>query len=169
MNKKKIFLFAATIAMILATTTESAMAYFTTYATAEGGYVIHLGDTYIEEDVDGWIKRANVRNDGQPAYVRVTAFAGEEYTLEFTYDPDLWSILDDNKDGIPDDGYYYYNEILYTGGTTDVIEIAISGIPTKPNDGDHFNVIVICESTPVLYDPNGVPYPDWDLTFGGND
>ena len=42
-------------ALISSAGIKGAMAYFTTYTTAEGGYVIHLGDkTEIKESFDSW-------------------------------------------------------------------------------------------------------------------
>ena len=55
------------------------------------------------------------------------------------------------------------------GGNTEVLNIVINNIPTKEDGlevGDQFNVIVIYESTPVLYDEGGNPLPaDWNATL----
>lgn len=162
MKKKSIFLLALSIALILATSINSALAYFTTYVQAKGGYIIHLGGTDIEEEFSNWTKRVVITNDpnGQPVYVRARAFAGNTYTL--LYDGNGW------KDG--GDGYYYYDKILLAGVETSELSVRIDDVLTGDAvaEGDHFNVIVIYETTPVQYDANGKPYANWSNTQRGD-
>ncbi len=132
-----------------------AWAYFTTYATAEGGYVIKLGDrTEITENFSDWTKTVTVTNEegAAPVYVRVKAFGPSTY--ELIYEGPGWTAKED--------GYYYYDGMVPGGGSTGPLNIRINGIPEDAKDGDTFNVIVIYESTPVLYDENGSALPaDW--------
>ena len=52
MKKRTLILAVLAVVLVLSASIGSAVAYFTTYATARGGYVIHLGGrTEIEEDI----------------------------------------------------------------------------------------------------------------------
>ena len=169
MNKKAILLFVLSVALVLSVSANVAFAYFTTYAQARGGYVVHLGDTSIEEKFSNWVKRVSIHSedDAPPVFVRARAYAGDVYTLIYNSekDPDTgesyWSRGFD-KDGNWD-GYYYYWAILYPGESTEELMIRIEGVPDEDvvKDGDHFNVVVIYETTPVLYDDDMNPYFDW--------
>ena len=170
MKKINIFLLTLSIALILTASSvplKDSMAYFTTYAHAEGGYTIELGSsTRIEEPkVEDWTKHVVITNEegSQPVYVRVRAFSGSLYKLIYSDNSGLWSQgIDKNK---KPDGYYYYDEILKAGESTAEILIEIKNVPSNVVDGDSFNVVVIYETTPVLYDEAGKPYPDWSATL----
>lgn len=163
-NWRKRTLCLASAAALLAAGAGSgrAMAYFTTYALASGGATLALGvpQTDIDEDVVDGEKQVNIQNVGEyDCYVRLRAFAGGEYPLTYTYSQN-W------EQGA--DGYFYYRPVLAPGGTTDQFNIRISALKeeitedrTLPTD---FNVIVVQEYTPVLYDDDGNPYADWNMT-----
>lgn len=154
MKMKNIFLLALSIVLILATSMNSALAYFTTYAEAKGGYTIHLGGTNIEEQFSNWTKHVTITSEpnSQPVYVRAKAFAGGQY--ELSYGGKGWTQ--------GDDGYYYYDEILRAGEATTELLIKINDVPESAVEGDHFNVIVIYETTSVLV--------GWNKTItGGNE
>lgn len=156
MKKRKVLLYASVVCLVLSAAMDSAWAYFTTYTTAAGGYPIHLGDeTKIEEDFSAWTKHVKItsREDSMPVYVRARAFCGSEYELVYG-GSSKWS-----PGG---DGYYYYSDILYGGETTEELEVKIGGIPESAQDKDSFNVVVIYETTPVLYRDDGSPYADWE-------
>lgn len=121
MKKKHIILLALTIALIFATSINGVMAYFTTYARAEGGYTIHLSGssssspddteppkspedknrhgsgndngTEMWEEFSAWTKHVTVVNDqnNQPVYVRIKAFSGSMYQLTFLDDTGFWT------------------------------------------------------------------------------
>jgi hypothetical protein len=163
MKRNTFFLTAAAILLVLGVSIGSTMAYFSTYTTAQGGKVIHLGAaTEIEEAFDSWTKRVTVTSDenSQPVYVRAIAYAGSQY--ELTYEGTGWSR--------GDDGYYYYGNALEGGASTEELLVHIGNVP---DDAEAFDVVVIYETTPVLYDENGNPYADWsqkvvsDSTEGG--
>ena len=41
--------------------------------------------------------------------------------------------------------------------------VKIENVPVEDvKDGSEFNVVVIYETTPVLYDESGKPYADWN-------
>lgn len=171
MKKKNIFLFALAIVLILATSISGALAYFTTFAEAKGGYVIELGNgtELVEQRFSDWTSRVFVFNseNSQPVYVRAKAFAGNEYYLSCYGDG--WTRSKD--------GYLNYDEILYGGATTSELNVEIQNLPDegalenirKKRGGVHFNVVVIYETTPVLYDENGTPYADWSLRMGASE
>ena len=155
---------ALAFALILGVSVQSAMAYFTTYASAVGGYSITLSgsDTDMDEDFSGWQKRVVVSNTegSMPVFVRARAFSGDAYTL--TYSGEGWTP--------GSDGYYYYTPMLEGGAVTTELLVNISGVPEDVQSGDNFNVIVVYETTPVLYNEAGEPYADWSVTLdrGGN-
>ena len=93
-----------------------------------------------------------IQNTGNyDCFVRVKAFAGAEYQDGLTYSGNNWSLADD--------GYYYYSQVVEAGTSTeDVLDIRIA----HENADKDFNVIVVQESAPVIYDENGNPTGDWD-------
>lgn len=180
MKKKSIFLFALAIVLILATSISGALAYFTTYAEAQGGHTIELGfNTDIDaEGFSAWTNHVIVINNeySQPVYVRAKAFAGSAYQLIYFDESGYWGPRKkDSKNEVSsaDDGYYYYSDILYGGQETTELLVRIENIPTADTqsndnmlyDGFSFNMVVIYEVTPVLYDEDGNPYADWSVTL----
>ena len=133
-----------------------ASAYFTTYVTVEGGHPVFLDiDTDIDEKVSDWTKRLSVSCDvdSEPVYVRARAYCGSFLTLEYSDPEGKWT---ENSDG-----YYYYDLILGPGERTSELDVTVSDIPEDVTEGDGFHVIVIYETTPVLYRDDGTPYADW--------
>lgn len=121
LKKPRVLLVTAAAVLALAAGAQSALAYFTTYATAKGGYTIRLGETTsLEESFANWTKRVRVSNTGSlPCYVRVRAFCGSRYTLTFTGEG--WT------EGA--DGCWYYNAIVPAGGASSELDIAIGNVP----------------------------------------
>ena len=157
--KKNIYLAAAALALVATLGIGSAFAYFTTYVLADGGVKVEMGspDTGIEETMELHYKLVSVKNIGDfDCYVRVKAFAGAEY--------DKLMYSDDNgKWNLGADGYYYYDAIVPAGATTGTLKIAVEALKgTTPEEGEAFNVIVVQESTPVLYKEDGTAYADWN-------
>jgi hypothetical protein len=168
MKRRTLILTIAAFVLIFGMSIGSAMAYFTTYVTAQGGKTIHLGSTteVSEPQISDWTKHVVVTSDegSQPVYVRAKAFAGSQYNLVYSSADGSWAPNDD--------GYYYYNNILNGGESTSELLVRIENVP---EDTDDFNVVVVYESTPVLYDTAGNPYADWsqsvilDSTEGGQE
>ncbi len=163
MKKKKILLTAACAVLILSATIGSAVAYFSTYEKALGGYVLHLDDyeEYTEEFQD-WTKKVVItskKDSKEDVYVRVRAYAGTQVKLQYIAD-DSWTPAAD--------GFYYYSGILKPGESSSEIDVKISNIPTGV-DLQSFNVVVVYEATPVRYHADGSPYADWsevlDVTY----
>ena len=163
MKKKTTYLAALTLTLVLSASMGSALAYFTTNASARGGYQLRLGNhtTIIEEQPTDWTKHVTVANSAEsgPVYVRVRAFSGSQYPL--TYLGEGWTP--------GTDGYYYYDEIVQPGDSTGNLDIHIGGVPEDVDEEMELNVAVIYESTPVQYDENGDPYPDWSITLDSGD
>ena len=152
---KNFCLAAAALTLTAGISVGSAMAYFTTYATASGGAVISLGSTTIvpEEEVVGMEKRISVKNTGDyECFVRVKVFAGDKYQPGLVFIPDQAGTLSQGEDG-----YYYCSQVIPAGGVSETFRVKIDTMDSE----DDFNVIVIQECTAVLYDENGNPYADW--------
>lgn len=156
MKKTKYLLTLLAAGTILTAGIGQAMAYFTTYVEAEGNFTIRLGDeTKIVEKFENWVKELKVSNEegSEPVFIRAKAFYAPD-TLTLEYSGDGWSLGEDS--------YYYYNVPVNAGEATESLKVAINNIPTDVAKGDVFNVIVIYESTPVLYHEDGTAYADWN-------
>ncbi len=154
-KQKTVWLSAAALLLAGAVSLPKAMAYFTTYAAAGGGVEVRISNTRteVEEKVEGLTKQIQLKNTStQDEYVRVKVLCGSAFTLEFTNESGKWSLNED--------GYWYYSDILKPGDTTKPL---LAGITVPEDQKDDFDVIVVEESTPVLYDENGDPYADWSL------
>lgn len=157
-NKRIICLAVAALLLIGSLTIEKTMAYFTAYDLAEGGVKLELGftETVPKEDVVSGQKKITLTNIGDYAcYVRLKALTGDKYKDQLVYsEPDgagKWTP--------GEDGYYYYSDILQPGESTTQLNVSFAFPEEEPAD---FNVIIIQECTPVLYDENGNPYADWN-------
>ena len=160
--KKNLCLAAAALTLTASLGVGSAMAYFTTYTTASGGASLSLGNTVTvpEEQVSDWTKHVTVRNTGETdCYVRVRVFGGDRYQDSLQYS-------DENGKWTPgEDGYYYYSDIVPVGGSAEELRVHIDNMDSE----ESFNVIVVQEGTPVLYDENDEPYADWDRVLDSGD
>ena len=160
-SKKKIILASTCAALIGAATIGTAFGYFSTYESAKGGYMIHLGgyEEFTEEFQD-WTKKLVIKNRADSyddVMVRAKAFAGETYTL--TYQGSGWTK--------GDDGFYYYEGVVKPGESTSELDITIGNIPfdvsLKPTE---FNVPVVYETIYAEYDKDGNLKPaDWSKTL----
>lgn len=158
---KVMLMSAAALGMTAALTIQSASAYFTTYVSAGGGEVVHLGaQTEIREDVSQMTKHIVLRNTSQinECFVRVKVFYAEPFTVEYTDVAGNGDWYQQN-----DDGYWYYRPAVAPGGFTTQFDAKV--VVPEGFDRDSFNVVVIQECTPVLYDDNGNPYADWSTVY----
>ncbi len=150
MKAKRMNIISAVLAvgLVCISSVQNANAYFTTYVTAKGGYEVSWKHReHIEETFQDRKKYVTITSEegSVPVYVRVKAFAGSTYQLE--YEGTKWI---SNTDG-----YYYYDSPLPGGGTTEKLRVGIGNIPVNPKDGMNFNVVVVYETIPVQYDANG--------------
>ncbi|GJM56549.1 hypothetical protein [uncultured Dubosiella sp.] len=154
MMKKNLLGFFLLAGLIGLGSVPSAYAYFTTNANAGGSYGIELGnDTDIEEEVDGLDKHIVVTNheDSQPVFVRVKLFFGNEYITDWSIAGDGWSLGEDD--------FYYFADPVDPGQSTS--ELLAQFKVEDESDKTHFNVVVVSESAPVIYDENNRPVADW--------
>ena len=161
-NKKIICLAAAAIVLTAGVSIKDAMAYFTTYVVSEGKEELKLGftETEVQEEVIDGKKIVVSKNTGTAdCYVRVRAITAEQYQAGLTdAEPngaDNWPA----KNG----EFYEYKKVLKAGESTTPLHIVIGALEVNPGDETpNFNVIVIQECAPVLYDADGNTYADWD-------
>lgn len=152
------------VGLLLGSSINSAMAYFTTYTSAKGGIKIALGDsTTITEEFKDWKKTIKIENTGQmDCYVRAKVLAGEQYTIKA--EGSNWSQ--------GRDGYWYYANPVAPGEQTEALTASIQ---VPKNLATSFDVVVVQECTPVIYDQNGealsAEEADWSRAVqkAGND
>ena len=159
MKTKTFWLAAAATILVGSISVSEAMAYFTTYVTAKGGYSITLGTgSSMEEQVENMTKKITISNTGATeCYVRVKVFSGDMVDISYSGATDgkgtaYWSKNES-------DGYWYYKDIVPVGGKTEVLQAKIH-VPEGFEES--FDVIVIQECTPVLYTEDGTPFADWE-------
>ncbi len=153
-NRIGVLLAVLAIVAVLGISVKDSLAYFTTYARARGGRELTLGNTTeIEEEYDGQ-KHIRVSSQGNAdCYVRVKVFAGS--LVELTYGGS-------GKWAPGADGYYYYSDVVPAGGMTEELLVSIHASGEMKELGTDFDVIVIQECAPVMYDGDGNPYPPSD-------
>ncbi len=161
MSKKTISLLVVALLLVSSIGVGSALAYFTTYTQAKGGIQLDLefADTDINETVEPGQKVLSVKNaeTAEACFVRIKVIVTEEYTNKL-----LFSEPENAGKWTPGDGgYYYYSDIVEPNGETSKLVVSLTGISEIAKDD--FNVIVIQESTPVLYKADGTPYADWSV------
>lgn len=154
-HKKPLIMAAATLALTGTLSVGSAMAYFTTYSTASGGVTMHMGftETIPNEKVDENGKHVTISNTGDyDCFVRVKAFA----PVDLTYNAPDGGWTEGN------DGYWYYDDILPAGKITEQELNITYKFPEGDDKPEEFNIVVIQECTPVLYNEDGSAYADWN-------
>lgn len=161
-HKKLAVLSAAALFLTAALSIGNASAYFTTYVSAGGSHPVTLGArTELREDVSEMTKHISIENTSQinDCYVRVKVFYAGPFEVSYTdrsESGNLWTYSEA-------DGYWYYGAVLPAGGTTEVLDAKIN-LPEGFGQ-DSFNVVVIQECTPVVYDENGNPTADWNTVY----
>lgn len=168
MKLRRLFLIALVLLLAAAAALEPALAYFSTYARAQGGLTIALGEeTEIYERLSRWTKHISVTSEpgSRPVFVRVKVFWGAACDVSFD-GGGSWT------EGA--DGYWYCSDILYEDAQTPELDIHIDNVPADAEPGDSFSVVVIYETTPALYEADGAARADWSIlldtgTTGGAD
>ena len=149
---------AAALGMTAALTLDGASAYFTTYVSAGGSQVVRLGSsTEIHEDVSQMTKHISIENASaeNDCFVRVKVFYGGDLEVVYSDTENNW------YEG--EAGYWYYRPILPAAQTTTGLDVKIN-VP-EGYDRDSFNVVVIQECTPVVFDETGNPTADWSTVY----
>lgn len=155
LSGKKSYLLLVSLAVILliASSVNAVHAYFTTYVTAKGEKTVVLDNRIeTEEEVKGLEKTIRIRNIGAyDCFGRVLVIVPDGYTV---------TKVSGNEWSQAADGYWYYAPIIPAGQTsTDALIVRIDNIPA--DQPQNFDVVVIEEAIPVVYDENGAP--DWSL------
>ena len=152
----KTALLAAAVTLTASLSVGSALAYFTTYCTAKGSVTMNMG--FTDTDIDEYVKNGKhikIRNTGDyDCFVRVKAFAPDDVALsQEDTTKEHWTYNESDR-------YWYYNGVLSAEQETE--ELWIQYTLDANSAADEFNIIVVYECTPVIYDDNGNPYADWD-------
>ena len=157
MKKNSLFVIIS-LALIALISVPSVLAYFYTYAESSGSVALTLkDDTDINEPYirDG-VKHVEIlAEEGDPVMVRVRVFNPNNVDWEYAnYDASLWKQEGD---------YMVYQQPL-NGGETATIDVKVHlESMEEPKDGDEFNVIVVYEAVPALYDDaTGTWYGEWN-------
>ncbi len=162
MKKSSLLLTLTAFVLILTAGIGYTLGYFTANDHALGGKVIVFGgETEIKENVEKFVKHVTIKADdnSESVYVRVMAYAGSGLTLTYTSEN-----AGDWVKGTGDDPFWYYTKPISKGELTTELLIKIDGVPETPDLDDNFeeyNVAVVEEFTPVMYDSNGNPYYDF--------
>ena len=162
--KKTLALFVCALTAVTAANIKTASAYFTAHTEAKGGYHVVAKEvkTIPDEEVSELQKKITVKNVGEvDCWARLKVISGSLFDIE--YGPGAgWS------DG--GDGFWYYDQILTPDGidgpqtaTPFTATISIKGEVDPDEFMSEFNVVVITECTPVLYNGYGEPYANWEL------
>jgi len=162
-----IILAAVSAALLVAAGIGSAIAYFTTYAEAQGTRVVNFSHREeITEEVGELSKAITITNqaDSQPVYVRARAYTGAQYASRLQTSGTGW------EDG--GDGWWYYSQVLNPGASTaSPLNVQLTGITEEESkDGEELNIAVVYESALVIYEYNKnadgyVPVTDWSKIF----
>ena len=119
---------------------KAALAYFTDYQQAAGEQKISLAwQTKIHEQMEENDKHITIENTGDTnVLVRVAVFAADYAKTEET---DSW------KQG--EDGWWYYNQILAPGKTTEELVVTVTAEELPEGDAE---IIVVHESARAVYE-----------------
>ncbi len=150
-----LLLFGLLAVMIFSARIDKAWSYFTTFATAAGGYTVHLGDnTTVNEEFSNWQKHIAIKNEAgaKPVYIRARAYCGADYELTYSDESGKWTPASD--------GFYYYSDPVAGGETANELLVNIGNVPEEVESIKDFNVVVVYESIPVLYNEDGTPDPN---------
>lgn len=159
---------AVALGLLAVLTVESAMAYFTTYVSAGGGQIVNLGaQTTIHETLSDMTKHIVIKNDSlvNDCFVRVKVFCGADVEITYTDESGKW------REGA--DGYWYYEPVLPASpdpsdpSLTTPLNAEVTVHIPEGESKDDFNVVVIQECTPAVYDENGNPSADWTTVYQG--
>ena len=145
---KKLVLSIVALVMISTLGIGKALGYFTTHTTATGGYKMDLGftDTKIEEDVGDY-----------DCFVRIKVFAADNLKIKYNLGKD-WQESDD--------GYIYYNKVLSSKDKTSELNIKYTLPEVNDDNKDKdYNIVVIQEFTPVVYDDQGNLIANWQQVY----
>ena len=155
------------VMLLIVSSVGATVAYFSDTSKAEGAATLNLrGETKIDEG-DKDFKEIVITNTGKAdLLVRVKLFGVDTSKMDVTV-PSGWAA--------GNDGWYYFRNILpgaqspqTTTGSPITVKLK-DGLSEKEiaEMGDSFDVTVIHEATPVVYNGNSVAVPQgWTLPAG---
>ena len=173
MKRKTLILAVLACALVLGLNVSPAMAYFTDWTQANGGLEVSVTpNTDIYEYWGDGVKEVTITNKGDgehgatiPVFVRARSYAPAK--LDQKIIGKGWT------DG--GDGWWYYGtnpdaltELAVDSETTPLkVEINLPKVQTEKDPtgelvGTMYNVIVVYEATPAVYNADGTTAPDWD-------
>ena len=173
MKKSKWFLLLLALALVIGAAVGSSYAYFTTYSTGRGGYIVHMGNrTEIHEEALGSKQDITIKNTGDyPVFVRVKIFAGSNITVEPAFSSEYWEKRTEGGQDV-----YRYLKTLEkgeetgrTGETWNDGKLTFDLTIPKGEDvkeGDEVNVVIIYESVPAVFRDDGSPDLDTAWSIG---
>ena len=164
-RRQTVFLAAFALILLFGSSIKDSLAYFTTYTTTRGSARLALGPrTEIKETIERQTKQIQIKNTGETdCFVRARIYAGSLIILTESEDVPAGGAAHWRKDA---DGWWYYEAVLKPGENTNVLFVKIDVHKDMMDfDINNFNVIVVQESTPALYQEDGTPYADWNLSI----
>lgn len=161
MKRKATVLAVVAFVLVMCMGIAPAWAYFTDTTMASGSLEIGVKpSTDIHEEYGEGIKHVTVKNNDDASaavFVRVRVYS----PVECEVSGEGWTG--------PDADWYYYGEAIDPGKETKVLDVKITFPKVKVEGetdgampGDNFNVVVVYEATPAVYDDQGNPAPDWN-------
>ena len=164
---KRKFIALLAVMMLIIASVGATVAYFSATDTAEGAAMLNLkGETKIDEG-DKEFKQIVITNTGKAdLIVRVKLFGVDDTLMDVTI-PSGWAA--------GDNGWYYFKTVLPGGQspqatTGSPIEVKLKENLTPKQIaelGDSFEVTVVHEATPIVYDEGTLVLPvDWNLPSG---
>ena len=160
---KKIYILAITIAFMISLIVGATYSYVYDNSIANGSVNISVTTlANISERDSNNIKYVKVTSSNDesnmPLYTRIKTITDDYSNIEFL------NLTNTNWD-YRSDGYVYFKNILDPGDETTELEIKMNKLlETNLENNTNFNVTVIFETYPVIYDDsaNPLPYYEWD-------
>ena len=147
-KKNKIYIIVLIVASVLILT-GTAYAYFTDSISHEGAISFSFTDDkpQLTTTKSGNTVNITVRNPKNVSvYVRLTSYSTMGLRIAST-----------SNNVIPTNGYYYYDEPLAPGQTTETISFNYT-----LNDVPNLKTAIVAEIIDASYDSNGDIYSSWD-------
>lgn len=150
-------LVAAATVICLVAVAGTAFAYFTDYVAANGSKTLNLEySTETKEELDGLDKHITMTNTGNTeVFVRVQLFYGEGSNQNVTVTVPGEGTGEGWSQDAADSHVWNYAGTLAPGQSTSQLVVDVTANETIKD----YNIVVIGQTSPVLYDENNDPYP----------
>lgn len=155
---KRVLIGFIAAALCVAALTGTALAYFSDKTVASGEHPLTLGySTEVEENMDGLDKHITITNTGDTeVMVRVQLFYSNANGVDVSVEGSGWT-----GNGAESAPYVWnYDQVLAPGASTSELVAKVSADAKLLQT--NFDVIVVSQSSPAVYDADGNPYGyDW--------